>query len=216
MRLEEAVGFIWRDRRWVEKTVVGAFFSFLSLILIGIPFLAGYWAEVIRQAARGPMYELPEWSNLGRKFSDGLGIIVVGIIWALPAWLILGWAGFMNSIAGDNRFVAVVILCIQCIGWLVGLGLSFVAVSAMIRYATQERLAAAFQVSEVLALIRDHPSRYLMALVASWIVWAFAWVGVILCFVGFLLTAFWALAISGNLYGQVVRDEARPVPPAAL
>lgn len=212
MQLDEAVGHIWRDPRWVEKTAVGAFFAFLSLILIGIPFLVGYWAEAVRRAAGGPVGALPEWRDLGRKFTDGLGVMVVGIVWALPAWLIFSWAGFMNAVAGENRLVAVVILCVQCIGWLLGLLLSFVAVAAVIRYAVHGRLGAAFQVREVLDLIRARPGRYLAAVIASWIVGALATVGLVLCFVGFLVTGFWALAASGNLYGQVVRGQEVAAP----
>lgn len=217
MRLDESLRFIWGDRRWLEKSAVGVLFTLFSLILIGIPVLAGYWLEIVRQAARGPLSELPEWTDLGKKFMDGLGVVVIFIVWQLPVWLSSGvaglWAGFLNQRAGDNFLIAAVILCVQCLVWLLSIVLWALMAAALIRYATHDRLAEAFNVRGVLDLIRERPARFIGALVASWVVSLISLFGLLLCFVGIFLTGFWAACVSGNLYGQVIRPEAEAPAP---
>lgn len=218
MQLEEAVTFIWKDRKWLEKTAVGVLFTLLSLVLVGIPFLSGYWIQAVRQAARGPVVGLPEWTDLGRKFSEGLAVVLIIIGWQITPWMLQlltsGLSGLLDARFQDNVGVAFLVLCMQCVGLLINLVFWVGLTAGLIRYAESERLAQAFNLAGIVALLRRRGGRFLAALLLSWVLTFLGLFGLALCFVGIFLTVFWSQMILANLYGQVVRPEVAEPEPA--
>ena len=60
-----SLSFFFQDPNWVQKILVGSLFTLLSFVFIGGVFIAGYAVRLLRRAARGETYPLPEWDDLG-------------------------------------------------------------------------------------------------------------------------------------------------------
>ena len=62
-----AFQFYFEDPDWVRKTLMGSLFYLLALILVGLPFVAGYMVQVTRRAARGAGRPRPGRSRAGGR-----------------------------------------------------------------------------------------------------------------------------------------------------
>ena len=81
------------DPAWVTKILVGGLFTLLSAILVGIPFLLGYWGRTLKNVAAGERQPLPEWDDLGGIFNDGLRLFGVYAVYGLGLTLAMGALG---------------------------------------------------------------------------------------------------------------------------
>ena len=63
--LGRAFTFVTEDPEWVTKVLVGGLFALLSAILVGIPFVLGYWGRTLGNVAAGRPRPLPAWDDLG-------------------------------------------------------------------------------------------------------------------------------------------------------
>ena len=68
-------GFVVKDPDWIKKVLIGGAFVLLSMVIVGLFFVAGYWVRVLRRVAAGDPLPLPEWDDLGGIFSDGLKLV---------------------------------------------------------------------------------------------------------------------------------------------
>ena len=62
--LGRSFSYMFEDKDWFQKILIGAAFCLLSLVLIGIPFVLGYLLQVARQSSHGQELPLPAWDNL--------------------------------------------------------------------------------------------------------------------------------------------------------
>src|SRR3954470_17699631 len=76
--------FVFEDARWINKVLIGGIFQLLSALLVGIPFLLGYLAQLVRNVVANATLPLPEWDDLGEMFNEGLRLIGVAIVYFLP------------------------------------------------------------------------------------------------------------------------------------
>ena len=75
--------FVTEDPNWVTKVLVGGLMALLTTVLIGIPFLMGYWGRTLKNVAAGVRHPLPEWDDLGGLFGDGLRLFGVQLVYLL-------------------------------------------------------------------------------------------------------------------------------------
>src|SRR4051794_19603583 len=81
--------FVFEDARWINKVLIGGIFQLLSALLVGIPFLLGYLAQLVRNVVANATLPLPEWDDLGEMFNEGLRLIGVAIVYSCrcsPSW----------------------------------------------------------------------------------------------------------------------------------
>ena len=76
--------FLFDDPRWLPKVLIGGAFFLLATLFVGIPFLLGYVAKLIRNVIAGDPRPLPEWDDLGELFSEGLLLLCVGLVYMVP------------------------------------------------------------------------------------------------------------------------------------
>src|SRR6185369_381584 len=76
--------FVFEDARWINKVLIGGIFQLLAMMLIGVPFLLGYLAKLVRNVIADVALPLPEWDDLGEMFNEGLRLVGVAILYALP------------------------------------------------------------------------------------------------------------------------------------
>ncbi len=212
--------FVLEDPEWIKKVLIGGGFALLSAFLIGIPFVAGYWARTLRNVVIGEARPLPAWDDLGGIFGDGIKLTLVGLAYSLLALLVVGSLGcvvgffFMGAGALDQQGGAGNVLA--ALGGLGALGIYLFVIlaafalhlylpAAIVRVALKGDVAAGFDFQAHFAFIRDNFVNYLLSLLFYFVASFVAQFGVILCCIGVFPLAFWAYLILADALGETVR-----------
>ena len=213
--------FITEDPDWLTKVLAGGLFTLLSVVLVGIPFLLGYWGRTLRNVAAGQPRPLPEWDDLGGIFSDGLRLLGVYLVYTLGLTMgiaalscvfvaplvVLGNAGNLDD--GPGALVGALgglgTLLFGAVMVIVGLAALVYLPAAMARAALRESFAEGFAWREVTAFIQANLGNYALALVAYILASFLSQFGVILCCVGIFPAAFWSYEILAYGLGETVR-----------
>ncbi len=215
MDLGKSFTFTFEDENWLTKVLVGGLFGFLSMILIGIPFVLGYFLETLKNVATGQSRPLPNWGDdMGGLFKKGIVGTVGILIWALPIILFSCVFGiFLGALSGSSSsqsnsaigLVELVSLCLYCLIGIYSLLLTVVLPAALIKFAVSDKLGDLFAFRDIFSFISKNLGNYIIAVLLSWVVSFVAGFGIILCFVGVLFTSFWSYLVMAHLFGQVYR-----------
>jgi hypothetical protein len=225
MDIGKSFTFVFEDDAWITKILIaaailflGVFFSWLLLIplILAVALLNGYMVEIVRRVVRSQVDGLPEWDNWGDLIAEGLKVLVIQIVYALPiiiaSFCLIIPAAAADSAEGLSVFLSVVLSCFIVL-WAIFATIVLPAATAI--YAATGDLAAAFRFGEVFALVRDNLSTYLITLVMSWVASFLGGLGGVVCGIGSFLTAPYGYMVTGHLYGQAyVASTAPPAQPA--
>ena len=225
MDIGKSFTFVFEDDAWITKILIaaailflGVFFSWLLLIplILAVALLNGYMVEIIRQVVRGQVDGLPEWDNWGDLIAEGLKVLVIQIVYALPIIIasccLIIPAAAAESSEGLSVFLSLILSCFMVL-WAILMTLVLPAATAI--YAATDDLAAAFRFGEVFALVRDNLSTYLITLVMSWVASFLGGLGGVVCGLGSFLTAPYGYMVTGHLYAQAyVASTTPPAQPA--
>jgi hypothetical protein len=211
MDIGKAFGFVFDDENWIVKVLIGG-------VLIFIPFVGpilvyGYGLELMQNVIKGRPRPLPEWDDWGGKLVKGIMYLVISFVYALPIVLLGICFGLLMTVLGVaeaeeaiNVIGSLGGVCFGGFALLYGILLTLALPPAIGRYLETGELGAAFRLGEVFALVRDNIGAWIIALVLSWLAGLIASLGIILCFVGVLFTAFWANLVMMYLWGDVYRQ----------
>lgn len=207
--------YVFEDPRWVVKVLIGGLFFFAAFLLIGIFFLMGYFARLVRNVIAGVQYPLPEWDDLGEYFSEGLTLFCVSLVYTLPvvllAVLVAVPAGFIS--AADNEGLknlgGCVLGSVWCLIVPIGFAMMFFIPGALLMAITKRRFGAAFEFREIWAFIRANIGNYLLAIVVYLVARFLAGFGIILLCIGIVFTEFWAMCVTAYAFGEVYRKANR-------
>lgn len=206
MDIVKAFSYVFEDRNWLAKIIIGGILSFIPIVNF-IPI--GYALTTLRNVAERKESPLPEWDNWGGYFSKGLMVFLAGLIYALPFFIILGLNATFAAIAGakeEGALVTIATLCtalLSCLNIIYSLALSFWIPGALTLYAFRENFGALFSFGEIFRYISANIGNYLLAWILSLVASFVAGFGVILCAIGVLFTGFWAYLVWAHLFGQV-------------
>ena len=215
----DAFAFPFRDPNWVTKFIIGAVFGLLSLVLVGIPVLYGYYIELSQRVRRKEQYPMPEWTDIGVKFVLGFKYCLALLVYYLPVFIVIIPALFFLLIAavsgsevghalGSAAFMAAIFLFAVPYSLIVTL----LTPAITVEFAERGSFRDALRVGRVLRLFRSQWQNALIAALIGLGVGTLAGIGLILLLVGIFLTDFYAKLILFHLYGQIgeIADEARP------
>ena len=89
--LKKLIRFPFQDNKWASRFLVGTLLTLANYVLPIVPsiFVFGYILRVMRQTVAGEEPALPTWDDWGGMFKDGLGSMVVGLVYFFPALLVL-------------------------------------------------------------------------------------------------------------------------------
>ena len=213
MDIGKSFAFVFEDKQWIVKLLIaaailllGILFSWLLFIplILALALLSGYGVEITRRVIRGTLDGLPEWDDWGSLFKDGLMVLVIGVVYALPIIIVSICMGIPIGAFSDeaNALSVTLSFFLSCFSFLYAIAISIVLPAAIAMYADEDDLGAAFRFGEVFALVRDNLSTYLITFVMSWVAGLIGGLGTLLCGVGWLFTMPYAQMVIGHLYGQ--------------
>jgi hypothetical protein len=213
--------FVPEDPDWVKKILIGGGFALLSALLIGIPFVAGYWGRTLKRVAAGDARPLPEWDDLGGIFGEGIKLALVGLAYSCMILLVIASVGcvigffFMGAEALDrqSRGAGSAMAALGGTG-IVALYLFFIVAAlvvslylpaALVRVVLRGELGAGFEFARHVAFIRYNLVNYLLSILFYLVANFLSQFGVILCCVGVFPAGFWAYLILAYALGETVR-----------
>jgi hypothetical protein len=156
MDFTRAFRYILDDKDWLSKVGLG-------LLIMAVPILnfawIGYQVQIIRNVRKNEAVILPTWDDLGKKFMDGLMIVLAGLIYSLPILLVscLPLAIMLvPALASDNQDLfnvlmtssMVVYFCLICLFVLYALVISIISPIMRVFYAKEGTFAACFKIRE--------------------------------------------------------------------
>ncbi|OQY21508.1 MAG: hypothetical protein B6I34_07190 [Anaerolineaceae bacterium 4572_32.1] len=211
MNVGKAFTFIFDDENWIVKILIGGVLSLIPFV--GVLLLYGYGMQVMKNVIKEKAQPLPEWSDWGDILVKGLMYLIISFVYALPIVLLgacyvllIGAIGAAASEDTINVIASFGGICYGGFALLYAIFMMLALPPALGRYLDTGELGAAFRLSEVFALVRDNIGAWLIALVITWLAGMIASVGIILCVVGVLFTAFWANLVMMYLWGDVYRQ----------
>ncbi len=183
---------LFEDKEWVGKTLIGGIFILLSIILIGIPFVLGYILEFVKNVIERKSPVLPEWDNMGEKFTKGLVFLVILIIFSLIFGVVIG------------------ILClIPCLGWiaavLVGILFYFVYPFIVCEYAVTNNFSSVFNFERIFNFIGKQVVNLIVAIILALVIGIIGGFGIILLIIGVIFTYFWSVIGFHYFFAEVYR-----------
>lgn len=183
---------LFEDKEWVGKTLIGGIFILLSLVLIGIPFVLGYILEFVRNVIERKSPVLPEWDNMGEKFTKGLVFLVIVIIFALIFGVVIG-----------------ILALIPCLGWIaagiVSVIFYFVYPFLVCEYAVTNNFSFVFNFQRMFNFIGNQVVNLIVAIILSIVIGIMGSFGLILLIIGVIFTFFWAIIGSNYFFAEVYR-----------
>ena len=208
MDINKSFSFAFEDNQWVSKFSMGALITLIPILNFA---WTGYMVELMRNVMNNAAEPLPTWDDVGKKFNDGLVLLLAGLVYALPILVVVCLPlGFMivpavlsgnsdmqeiaNAMAGVG---AAVFFCLLCVFFVYVLALSFIYPAVMVLYAREGTFAACFRFREVFDLIGKNSSPYITAwAVNTGVSFALSLVvGLVQTILGFIPCVGWIAAI---------------------
>jgi hypothetical protein len=172
--------FPFEQEGWEKRMLIGGLLALGGLLLtytfvlmpLGIALmlpLLGFAMRVMRHAIRTGETVLPEWTDWGDLFKDGLRYVLVAFVYTLPVTLLicLGYGVMFGGMLALTPFteqrpeLAFTLIPLQfggmaiiMIGVLLAIALGFLSVAAITRMVAHDSLDAAFEFGEVWALVK--------------------------------------------------------------
>jgi hypothetical protein len=215
---------VTEDPEWVKKILIGGVFTLACALLVGVPFVLGYFSRTLRNVVDGQPRPLPEWDDLGGLFNEGLRLTAVYLVYALGVVAVLAALGCVvmlpvMALSGGGRSSSDALGILGGLGlvglWglvmLASLTLAIYLPAALARSALRGTVADGFATGEILGFIRANLGNYLISLVIYLLASFLSQFGIILCCVGLFPAAFWAYMVLAVALGQTVRLSPRPI-----
>lgn len=215
MDLGKAFSYVFDDEQWISSILIGGLIVLIPII--GQLALLGYMLEAARNVATGNPRPLPQWNNFGEKLSLGFGGFVISLVYALPLILLsmaLICFPILAATGARSEEAAVTILgslgCIVPLIIVLSILIQPLLLAAMVRYLQTGSLGAAFQVGEVIAMVRADLGSWLVLWLLSLLCGFIASLGTAVL-IGIIFTYPYSQAVFGHLMGQMMARLGRPL-----
>jgi len=196
-----AFSLVFEDEKWLPKVLIGAVFTLLSGIIIGIPFLLGYSLALFRNILKEKKPILPEWDNLGELFNDGIKLFVMLLAYGVVVWIISFLIGFtMGRIKCLGTFIIFL--------WDIFAAFVLIGVRAYVwgKFSETQNMSSAFQFGEIIHLITENTGLIIIATLISIALWIIGYLGMIGLFIGIFLTMFYAFIGDTYVLAMICRQ----------
>ena len=218
MDFGRSFSYITEDEGWITKILIA---GVLLLTGIGGIVVAGWFAEIIRRVANDDANPLPDWSDFGGYAVEGLKIIGLVLVWALPIILLLVCNSVITfaatSLGGGDTAEIMTTVALVANFCVIGLVLIYAILMALLIPASISILATGGSFGDALRqafpTFRANIGGFLLAaIVGSLVVSILSTVGIILCVVGTYLGLAFGYAVQGHLFGQAYKAAKAALP----
>jgi len=203
MNIERSFVFAFKAPQAVKKLALGGVFSMLFFTVFFAFAVVGYVMRVLCDALEGRDAKLPEWSDLGSLFNEGLLPVLILLGYGSPLIALCLVEQILHAIIGWNFGIIAIFLIVRL---LVVLPISLLLPLALIRFAIKGTLRSAFDFGHIITFIKTNPGNYFTAWGLALVVGiAAGMTGFVLLVVGIFFTSFVANVITFHLYAQAYR-----------
>lgn len=225
MDIGKSFGYIFEDKNWLSKVLIGALIILVSVpftpILIGFLGLAivtGYTLEVLRNVRHGAAQPLPEWRDRWSEWLvAGIKLGIAIFVWSLPALLLSGFNRIGMAMAMSNSdllslFGGLTSFGIACLSFLWWIVVALATPAITIRMAETGDITDAFRFNDIYVWTRNNIGDVVVAVLVSLAAMIIAAIvgsvaGVVLCIIGLAITLpaafFLADLVTVHLYAQI-------------
>lgn len=223
MDIGKSFSYVFEDPEWLNKILIGSLVFLVSMLLtpilvgiLGFFIITGYALEVLANVRRGDPRPLPAWRDRwGEWLVLGLKLMVVTLVWALPAILLsipMGIGGALTDSQGGEVIGGLLIAGFGCLVLIWSLLLLLVTPAIYLRLAETEDMGSALRFGEIIGFTRDNIGDVLIAVIvyflASLVITLIGgMVGTLLCLVGLIITvpaaSLYTMLVQSHLYAQV-------------
>ncbi len=208
MELERSFTFIWEDKDWITKLLIG---SALTLTGIGSFAVFGWVAELARRVADGEKDTLPEWNRIGDFFLNGLKYFGISFIWGLPIFLpailiaifTTGSAMIMDNPDPIIAMSSIFAVCFSGFAFIYGLAMGLLLPTIMVPLAEGQRFGELLNPKQAWMIFKANAGGFLVTLLVYWLAgFLLGFAGMLLCVIGILPAMVISQLIMGHLIGQ--------------
>jgi uncharacterized protein DUF4013 len=207
--------FSWplQDPNWAGKLLVQGLINLIPIV----GWIATFgWAMMLIDNYRAGRKELPP---AGFHLARGIALFVVYLVWAI----VFGLPGTVLQSAGTNNDSAALSSLGGLVSFLLSLLLAFLA-PAIIMYTYRGGFGGGFDIGNIWSTATANVTNSVIAGLLIWVASLIASFGLILCCVGIIFTAPYAVAIIAGVVtwysgvsgsgGTAMTPSAPPAPPA--
>jgi hypothetical protein len=175
MDIGKSFSYPFEDKRWVSKMGLGALISLVPILNFA---MTGYMIQIVRNLMDNAEETLPNWDDLGKKFMDGLMLILAGLVYALPviilsclplsiitipAMIASGNSNFQDAANAVSGAGGVLLAGMTCLFVVYGLVLSVIFPAIYVNYAKEGTFASCFKLREVFNIIGKNAGAFFTA-----------------------------------------------------
>jgi hypothetical protein len=174
MDIGKSFSYPFEDKQWVSKLGLGAVISLVPILNFA---MTGYMIQIVRNMLNDMQEPLPNWDDLGKKFMDGLMLVLAGLVYALPiivlSCLPLGVFAVPAILAGNGDTQGLsdamtgvgsaLTVGLSCLFVVYGLVLSVIFPAIYVNYAKEGTFASCFKLREVFNIIGKNAGAFFTA-----------------------------------------------------
>ena len=216
MDIGKAFSFVFEDEKWITKVLIGGLLFLFSWLIIPFLIVIGYMIEIVNKTASDSKELLPEWTNIGNKLTKGFVVFIIYFLYGLPiVFLSIIYSiiiGVLNTSASApegqtviGTIIGLLSLFLMLVIVIYSIALILILPVAIIKYAVSLNFSEAFNLKENWKFVRENITNLILVLVLSYVAQIIGSLGFIALFIGAAFTSFYALAVIGNLYGQLAK-----------
>lgn len=200
--IENAFKFVFRDKNWIIKILVGGLISIVPVLNF---IVFGYILKVLKDAKEGREAALPEWGNWSQLFKEGFMVFVIGLIYGLMIFAL--W--FLTTIISLIPLIGclsillfpVLIIAVVLLAPFINVGLC--------RYLDKGVLQEAFKLKDVFEEFKSKISDYLLVTLIYAGITLIA--SMAFCIAPFVY--FWLWLISARMFGEIYGTKPTKISP---
>ena len=162
VKIDELLKAPLQDKQWPSKIAIGGVVSVIPILsFCGM----GYIISLIKSAMKKKEEVLPEWSNWGKLFSDGIICFVISFVYTLIPMLIFAIGAVVS---GGGVFGWAFKAFVTFISAISLLGVYFILPMAICHYAATDDMKSAFAwkviQEKIKATSKDYGIAYLLTI----------------------------------------------------
>ncbi len=224
MNIERGFRFVFQEKNWFGKIVIGGLMILFSFLILPLLIYLGYLVEVTKRTIKDEAELLPDWDNIGRKLANGFKLLVIILVYLIPFLMLLflsiPFVEFEIDSFKNREIIALVPMLIEGeFSWIPILfflsSILYVLLFTLIlpfvigKFAENESINDAFAISDIFSMFMENFGDAVIIFLLSVFIQLLASLGFVLCFVGVLLTGFWANVVVYYFYGELYKKSLR-------